>query len=151
MNKSDEARSDIKVLGLWTRMRHAFFDVTAISPFARSNLGKSLKSMLRSAENRKIREYRARILQVEHADFSPLVFSVCGGMGAQASIVLKRICQCISEKQKLHYSVVTGFMRVRISFALLRSALICLRGTRSKAPGSNMQIDLAVSEAKMHY
>ena len=151
VNKSDEARSDIKVLGFWTRMRHAFFDVTAISPFARSNLGKSLESMLRSAESRKVREYRARILQVEHADFNPLVFSVCGGMGAQASVVLKRICQCISEKQNLHYSIVAGFMRVRISFALLRSALICLRGTRSKTRSLNMQIDLAVSEAKMHY
>ena len=132
-------------------MRHAFFDVTAISPFARSNLGKSFESMLRSAESRKVREYRARILQVEHADFDPLVFSVCGGMGAQASVVLKRICQCISEKQNLHYSAVAGFMRVRISFALLRSALICLRGPRSKARSLNMQIDLAVSEAKMHY
>ena len=43
-NKDDEALS---VLGFWSRSRRAFFDVTAFSPFARSNRGKSLQAASR--------------------------------------------------------------------------------------------------------
>jgi hypothetical protein len=80
-NKSDEARSDLGVLGFWRSMRRAFFDVTAFSPFARSYANSSLKSLFIRHEKRKNREYKDRILNVEHGDFSPLVFSTTGGMG----------------------------------------------------------------------
>ena len=36
-NKKEEARSDIKCYSFWKHMRHAFFDVKVISPYARSN------------------------------------------------------------------------------------------------------------------
>ena len=34
-NKDENARSDIKCLGFWSRMRQAFFDVKVVSPLAR--------------------------------------------------------------------------------------------------------------------
>ena len=39
LNKTDEARSDVSVLGFYSRLRKAFFDVTAFSPFALSKKG----------------------------------------------------------------------------------------------------------------
>ena len=108
--------------------------------------------MLQSAEKRKIREYGERINQVEHGNFTPLAFLVSGGMGKQAEMIVKRISGRISHNQDLQYSVVTGWLRTRISFALLRSAIICLRGSRSnKHVKKDVQIDLAVSEARIQY
>ena len=79
-------------------MRRAFFDTTAVSPHARSYQNLSMEALYRSAEKRKNREYFERILHVEHGDFTPLVFSTTGGMGPQASMVVKRLTERIAEK-----------------------------------------------------
>jgi hypothetical protein len=151
-NRQDEARSDISVEGFWSRQRRAFFDVTAFSPLAQSNKDKSLRTLYRDAEGRKKREYFERIQKVDRGDFNPLVFSLTGGMGPQARTVTQRIAQRLAERQGLPYSVVIGWLKVRISFALNRSVLVCLRGTRSqKASKAEVSIDLAVSEAKIDY
>ena len=154
-NKDDEARSDLRVMGFWSRSRRAFFDVTAFSPFARSHQGKTPSALFQMHEQRKIREYRERILNVEHGDFNPLVFSTTGGMGYQATRVLKEIAKPLAEKQNLPFSVVMGRLRCRLSFSILRSSLILLRGSRPKKPKKQVAeepeepeaIDLAVSEA----
>ena len=151
-NREDEARSDIRVLGFWSRLRRAFFDITAFSPYARSNRPRSMKSLYRSAERRKYREYHQRILDVEHGDFNPLVFSSSGGMGPQAAMVTKRLCQKLAEVQDLPVAEVTGWLRCRVSFALLRSTLICLRGSRPYRPKKDKEeivIELAVAETRL--
>ena len=133
-------------------MRRAFFDVTAFSPYARSNLSKSHNALYTSAEKRKYREYRERILQVEHGDFNPLVFATSGGMGPQATAVTTRLGHRLAEVKKLPFSVVMGWLRCRLSFALLRSTLVCLRGSRPARPKiENNPIDLAVCETKISF
>ena len=76
VNKTDEARSDVSVLGFYSRLRKAFFDVTAFSPFALSNKGKSLSSVFEMHEKRKRREYLERIRNVEHGDLHHWYFHV---------------------------------------------------------------------------
>jgi hypothetical protein len=83
-NKQDDARSDIRAEGFWGKKRRAFFDVMVFTPFARSYSTRSLKAIYAEHEGRKNREYKERILKVERADFTPLVFSLTGGMGPQA-------------------------------------------------------------------
>jgi hypothetical protein len=73
------------------------------------------------AERAKIREYKERILNVEHADFNPLVFTCSGGMAPQCHLVIKRLAEKLSQKQNLQLSVVSGWLRCRLSFALLRT------------------------------
>lgn len=151
-NTEDEARSDIKVTGFWRELRHAFFDVKVVSPFARSYSHKTQASILLSAEKTKMREYKQRIREVEHGDFNPLVFTTVGAMAPQCHIVVKKLAEKLSIKQNLNLSVVTGWLRVRLSFALLRTSLQCIRGSRRKK-FSNVEsnIDLAVSQARMSY
>lgn len=155
-NSEDEARSDIAVVGFWgKKLRRAFFDVTVFSTYARSNQphknSLTLKPIFEREEKRKYREYKERILQVEHADFTPLVFASTGGMGFQARIVIKRIALLIAEKRNHSFSMVIAWLRCRLSFALLRTSLLCLRGSRprSKMVMENVAIDLAVGEANM--
>ena len=131
-NKDENARSDIKCLGFWSRMRQAFFDVKVVSPLARSYCDMPTSSLLEMSEKAKAREYRERILSVEHGDFSPLVFTTAGAMGPQCQIVIRRLTEKISEKQSLPRSVVSGWLRCRLSFSLLRTTLLCVRGTQKK-------------------
>ena len=112
----------------------------------------SPEQLFRQAEQSKIREYADRIRNVEHADFSPLVFTTTGVMSPRCKIIFKKIAEKIAQLKELSYSVVCGWMRCRFSFALLRTTLICLRGTRKrKEKQGKPQIERAVVEARMNY
>jgi hypothetical protein len=151
-NKENDARSDLKVTGFWRNMRQAYFDVKVVSPFARSYSHLTQKSILLTAEKSKMREYAERIKEIEQADFNPLVFTTVGAMGNQSQIVMKRLVEQLSERKGVAPSVVTGWLRVRLSFALLRTTLLCVRGTRRKKfTNCESNIDLAVSQAKIAY
>ena len=121
-------------------MRQAYFDVKVVSPFARSNVHLEPAQLFKNAERAKIREYKERIRNVEHADFTPLVFTCSGGMAPQSHLVLKRLAEKLSTKQNLQLSVVSGWL----SFALLRTTLLCVRATRQKKPVFDNNIELAV-------
>ena len=90
-NTQPDARADIRVRGFWTDCRNAFFDTRVFSPHAQSYQSRSLLSLFRTFENEKKREYGERITEVEHGSFTPMVFSACGGMGAEASVVVKKL------------------------------------------------------------
>jgi hypothetical protein len=150
-NKEEEARSDIKCCGFWSTMRQAYFDVKVVSPFARSYAHMKAAALFRMAERSKIREYRERIRNVEHGDFTPLVFTCAGGMAPQSHFVLKQLAEKLSKKQNIQASVVSGWLRCRISFALLRTTLLCVRATRRKKFVCDNNIELAVSAARIEH
>ena len=59
----------------------------------------------------------------------PLVFSCSGGMGPLATIVYRQLASLISEKSS--HADLQHELRCKLSFSLLRSAITCLRGSRS--------------------
>ena len=61
----------------------------------------------------------------------PIVFSIYGGMGREYSTFYNRLAKKIAEKGELHQSIVTNWIRTKISFELLKSALLCLRESRN--------------------
>src|SRR5438132_5735261 len=113
-NVESEARSDIKCCGFWSTMRQAYFDVK-VSPFARSYAHLKPAQLFKNAERAKIREYREWIRNVEHGDFTPLVFTCTGGMAPQSHFVLKLLAGKLSKKQNISESVVSGWLRCRLS------------------------------------
>ena len=48
------------------------------------------------------------------------------------SMAIKHLAKQVSEKQNLAYSRVAGYLRAMFSFEMMRLALICLRGSRSR-------------------
>jgi hypothetical protein len=150
-NKEADARSDIKCCGFWSNMRQAYFDIKVVSPFARSYAHLKPTQLFKMAEKAKIREYRQRIREVEHGDFNPLVFTCTGGMAPQCHLVMKHLAEAMSKKQNIQHSVVSGWLRCRLSFALLRTTLLCVRATRRKRFVIDNNIELAVSESRMEY
>ena len=106
-------------------------------------------SLFTNAEKMKIREYGERIREVEHGDFNPIVFTTAGGIAPQCHLVLKRIAEKIAVKQNVSYSKVAGWLRCRFGFAVLRTSLMCLRGSRMLKPFIDTNIELAVNDARM--
>ena len=130
----------------------AFFDIKVISPYAKTWSHLSTASMYRSAEKVKEREYLERIRNVEHADFNPLLFTTAGGMAPQSQIVIKRIAATLAEKKGLPKSVVTGWLRCKLSFALLRTTLLCIHGTRKRRSADpEMNIELSMAAGRIAY
>ena len=82
--------------------------------------------------NDKKRLYSKRVLDVEHGSFMPLVFTTTGGVGKECIRYQSRLAELIAAKKGEHYSQKISWIRARTSFALLWSALVCLRGLRVK-------------------
>ena len=101
--------------------------------------------------NEKKRSYSRRVLDIEHGSFTPLVFTSTGGMCPECLRFHSRLAELIADKKGEHYSRTISWIRARTSFALLRSALICLRGSRTirrrKMDLTNADIDIQNSEA----
>ena len=107
------------------------FDSRIFYPHASSYRTRSLPSLYRKFEADKKREYSERINSIEHGSFTPLVFSACGGMEREATVVIKRLADALSVKRNECYSHTISWMRCCLSFSLARSAIRCLRGSRS--------------------
>ena len=151
-NVEDGARLDVAVQGFWGgRFEKAFLDIRVFNPSARSNRQAPLQSVYRRHELEKKRQYEQRIREVEHATFTPLVLSSTGGMGKAASVFYKRLASMISEKRDVPYSKTIGWLRCRLSFALLRCSIMCIRGSRSSHLHPVMEsIDLQLAEGQFH-
>ena len=84
----------------------------------------SRMSKRRSGRMKKVRE-------IEHGSFAPLVFSISGGMGSIATTVYKIMASLIAEKHHHPYSSTLLWLRCKLSFSLLQSAIMCIRGSRT--------------------
>ena len=98
----------------------------------------SLPSLFRSFESEKKREYGEQITEVEHGSFTPLVFSACGGMGVEATVVVKKLASSLAVKRNEAYSRVVAWIRCCLAFALARSATRYIRGSRFVAELLNL-------------
>ena len=65
-------------------------------------------------------------MNIEHGTFTPLVFSVTGVMGKECSMFHKHIADKISKKNDENYSNVINVIKCKLSFLILRAALLCI-------------------------
>ena len=114
-----------------------FFDVRVCHPNADSYRELSPKQIFRQHENEKKRQYASRVMEVEHATFTPFVFTTTGGMAEECLRYHNRLAELIAIKKGEDYANTVSWIRAKISFAILRSALLCLRGTRSRRKAHN--------------
>ena len=90
---------------------------------------------------------RQRIRDVERSTFCPLIWSTSGGAGPAATCFLKRLADKLSERTEEPYSTTVGWLRCRLGFALTRSAVMCLRGSRSRAGQPRCAVEPALASA----
>ena len=154
-NREDGARLDIVAQSFWERDRQsAFFDVRIFNPYAPCYRSSTLAQCYRKNELEKKRAYEERVREIEHGSFFPLVFSAAGGMGPIATIVYKKLASLLAEKQGRAYSSTLYWLRCKLNFSLLRSAIMCIQGSRSifspESTSSPIEsIDLALHEGRV--
>ena len=153
-NKAPDARLDIRARGFWAREQSAFFDVRVCHPNADSYKNLTPEQIYKFLENDKKRLYSSRVLEVERGTFTPLVFTTTGGMSNECQRYHSRLAELLAVKKKESYASTStiAWIRTRVSFAILRSALVCLRGSRSRRRTTpNIQetdLELEVSVAR---
>ncbi len=152
-NTQDGARLDISANGVWGgRFEKTYFDVRVFNPHAPSNKHNSLKASYIKHEREKKRSYEQRIREIEHSSFTPLVLSATGGLGREATIFYKRLASLLSHKWNNPYSKTFSWLRCRLTFSLLRSSILAIRGARSSRGNcifTPSSIDLTMEESKL--
>ena len=141
VNKAPDARLDIHARGFWDRQSSAFFDVRVCHPNAESYKDLSPEQIYRQHENGKKRSYAKRVMEIEQGTFTPLVFSTTGGMAEECRRYHCRLAQLLAMKKGEHYSTTVAWVRTKVSFAILRSANQCLRGSRTIRRKNNLNIN----------
>ena len=149
-NCEPDTRADIRVRGFWTRSRNGFFDTRVFYSHASCFRSKPISSIYRKLEGDKKREYGERINTMEHGSLTPLIFSSCGGMGPEAKIAINRIADALAAKRKECYSKVICWMRCCLAFSLARSAIRCIRGSRSVRRRAQRLVPVDLVDAEAH-
>ena len=127
----DNARPDVRARGVWRPGQNAFFDVRVTNTHSQSQVQLPTIKTLEKHEKEKKRQYNHRVMNIEQGTFTPLVFSVTGVMAKECSMFHKHIADKIAKKNEEQYSSVIGVIRCKLSFLILRAALLCVRGSRS--------------------
>ena len=145
--RGDEARLDIRVRGLWEKGHQAFIHVSVLDPNASRYLNTSIQQCYSINEKEKKRNYNERILQIDHGIFTPLVFSLYGGMGRECKTFYSRLAELLSIKRNISKSVATNWIRTKVSYALLKPSLLYVRGSRPQVNRNiiNFGSDVAMS------
>ena len=123
--------ADIGIQRVWQRQAMALFDVRVLDTDAKSYLRHAPQSVLATAEREKKRKY-SDACAAKHVSFTPLCFSVDGLMGTETKMFMDRLADFLATKWERLYSIVVHWLRIKLSFALLRATNLCLRGTRCK-------------------
>ena len=61
-----------------------------------------------------------------------MVFSIYGGMGRECQVFYSRLSELPVEKLNIRESVIMHWIRSKLCSALLKSYLLCLRGSLSR-------------------
>ena len=118
----NNAGLNVSALGFWCRDQKAFFDIRVFDLVAPSHAHHSLDAAHSKQENEKHRQYEDRILHVEYASFTLLVFTIAGGMSKCTKKFFNRLGEMLAEKRLQPKSIVSSWIRCRVSFSLLRFA-----------------------------
>ena len=99
-------------------------------PSADSYRDLSPKQIYRIHENEKKRKYNSCVTEIEQGTFIPLVFTTTGGIADECLRYHSRLAEPLSAKKQESYA--TTRVKAKVSFAILRSALLCLKGPRRR-------------------
>ena len=86
-------------------------------------------------------------MEVEQGTFTPLVFTSTGGMADECKRFHSRLAERLALKKGDDYATTISWIRAKVSFAILRSALLCLG--RRAASISDIDITSESAQARI--
>ena len=87
-------------------------------------------------------------MEVDQGSFTPLIFTVAGGIGGEGRAFYSGLATLLSLKNGIEKSKVTSWIRSKVNFALLRSILLCLRFSQLKLVNEKLDIELEHTSTK---
>ena len=93
-------------------------------------------------------------MEIEQGTFTPLVFSTTGGMAEECRRYHSRLAELLAIKKGEDYSTAIAWVRTKVSFAILRTALLCVRGSRTLQRRNNLDMgdaDLDIEKPKHEF
>ena len=112
----------------------------------------SIHKIYETHEKEKKRKYGQRVMNIEHGTFTPLVYGINGGMGKECDIFHKHVADKMERRTGERYEKIISYIRCKISFLVLRAALMCIRGSRSvnsRSQDVTNDFEVAVEELKL--
>ena len=88
-------------------------------PYQKVYARQSPDQILETNANEKKRQYCQRVLEVENATFTPLIFTTNEGMGHECRAFYCRVAKLLAEKWDTQASQTIAWVRTRLSFALI--------------------------------
>jgi len=94
-------------------------------------------------------------MEMEQGTFTQLVFSTTGGMEEECRRYHSRLAELLAIKKGEDYSTTIAWVRTKVSFAILRAALLCPRGLRTLKRRKNLDmgdadLDVEKPEARIY-
>jgi len=126
----NEARGDVAVHGLFKRDQTTILDICVMDTDANSYKQTASDKVLEKAAKRKKDKYLDACLE-RRRTFVPLIYSVDGMACKEARAWEKRVASLLASKMDRPYSEMCGFVRSRMSLAIVRSNTLLLRGQRA--------------------
>ena len=119
----------------------AFYDVRVFNPLAKRYANQSLRKSYEINEKEKKRSYNQRILEVDNGSFTPLIMNAMGGMGRECQIFYQRLSEKLADKRKTNISITVSWVKRKISFALMKAVVLCIRGSRTIFNNQPIMVD----------
>ena len=110
-----------------------YFDVCVTDTDQHSYLSQDPHKILEARATRKKNKYlSACLLQRRH--FTPLITSVDGLVEKEGVAYCQRLASKLADKWQKPYSSVMGYVKARLSIALVRAVHLTIMGSRIPAP-----------------
>ena len=100
------AKPDVRARGFWREGQNDFLNVRITNTSSESQRHLTSENIFTKHEREKKRQYNNRIMNVEHGTFTPLVFSVNGGMAKECLKFHKFVAEKIANKSGCRYEKV---------------------------------------------
>ena len=124
----DGARPDGRARGFWRRGTNVYFDVLVTNLGSACYKDRDIPDVLALHDQAKKTKYCGRIQDFDYGTFTPLVFASSGAKGDEAKAFYKHLVSKIAKKRKQEYSSTAALVAIRLSFALQKAAVQCIRG-----------------------
>ena len=127
----EQLRVDWMVRGFEHPQKVSLFDCCIVNADSPSLEHLSLEAMFTVRKNVKKGHY-SEAAKARRASFTPILATCDAVFDKEAEHYFKRMAVHLSKKWKCGYSHTIGYIRARMQICILRSASLCLRGSRTK-------------------
>ena len=126
-----DLEADKGIRNFWKHGSECLFDIRVTNTECRTHRNKDPLKCLEGQEKDKKRKYETACHE-QRKHFSPLVYSIDGMAGPMTRAAEKRMASRLAWKWKREYSEMCGYVRCRMSIAVVRSNSLMWRGSRTR-------------------